>query len=282
MVARILFIVVVAISLTGCASMPRSAGELLSEEYIGEVLRHLYRWHLDETALHGLDQQKAVEIWTRVLSPKLDVGDRSQYVEMVLPKLLLRVTLKKADYDVPELKVRIRNRGFKINQVYLGEDLPASRDNYRVTRLEMRPLLDRLFKTRSKLAHVDDALRERLRVALRVHLKEKAADVKGIQTAYIAPLSPVSNDLWVFWENGRTLIRFSSDADIADKAYWAYEKVGVDVYRLDEDVVVSLAEVPGSNAYVTRDWAARVLFNCVVFGRRLTLDPKAFEVPAEK
>jgi len=46
-------------------------------------------------------------------------------------------------------------------------------------------------------------------------------------------------------------------------------------YDLDEHVVVALAEVAGSNAFVTRDWAARVLFNCVVHGKKIILAPGA-------
>jgi hypothetical protein len=37
--------------------------------------------------------------------------------------------------------------------------------------------------------------------------------------------------------------------------------------------VVSLDEVAGSNAFMTRDQAGRILFNCMVLGRRLELAP---------
>jgi hypothetical protein len=47
------------------------------------------------------------------------------------------------------------------------------------------------------------------------------------------------------------------------------------VYDLAKDVVVSLDEVEGSHAYITRDWAARAVFNCIVFGQRLVITPPA-------
>ena len=96
---------------------------------------------------------------------------------------------------------------------------------------------------------------------------------EGPAVVHVAPLSPVSNDLWVYWENGHRIIRFSSDADLTEPIYWESAGVNVHVYDLHENVVVSLGEAPGSSKYVTRDWAARVLFNCIVLGQKVTLPP---------
>ena len=77
---------------------------------------------------------------------------------------------------------------------------------------------------------------------------------------------------------GRTatgIIRFSSDADLTQKIYWDLAGVDVHVYDLRENVVVSLGEVPGSSKYVTRDWAARALFNCIALGQKVTMPPAA-------
>ena len=49
--------------------------------------------------------------------------------------------------------------------------------------------------------------------------------------------------------------------------------MAVDLYDIDEQVVVSLDEVAGSNAYMTRDQVGRALFNCIVLGRRVVLEP---------
>jgi hypothetical protein len=128
---------------------------------------------------------------------------------------------------------------------------------------------------RSVREYPDDELIERMRSALREQYKLQPGEtVTGPQTVYVAPISKVSNNLWVFWENAGKIIRFSSDSDLTSKAFWDYEKLGTQVYDLDKDVVVSLAENAGSNAFVTRDWAARVLFNCVVFGKRMIIMAK--------
>jgi hypothetical protein len=49
--------------------------------------------------------------------------------------------------------------------------------------------------------------------------------------------------------------------------------MAVKLYDIDEQVVVSLDEVAGSNAYMTRDQVGRVLFNCIVLGKRVVLEP---------
>ena len=69
------------------------------------------------------------------------------------------------------------------------------------------------------------------------------------------------------------VLRFSSDADLTQKTYWDLADLDVHVYDLRENVVVSLGEVPGSSKYVTRDWAARALFNCIALGQKVTMPP---------
>jgi len=151
---------------------------------------------------------------------------------------------------------------------------PADRGVYTVYRFDRGELSDYLFRTRNDRAFPDAELRERLRDAVRKAMGERPADVEdGPAVVYLAPLSPVSNDLWVYWENGHRIIRFSSDADLTQKIYWDLAGVDVHVYDLRENVVVSLGEVPGSSKYVTRDWAARVLFNCIALGQKVAMPP---------
>jgi len=63
------------------------------------------------------------------------------------------------------------------------------------------------------------------------------------------------------------LIQFTSDLNIADPKVWDQEKLQARIYDIDQQVVVSLQEVAGSNAYLTRDQVGRALYNCVVLGR---------------
>ena len=63
------------------------------------------------------------------------------------------------------------------------------------------------------------------------------------------------------------LIQFTSDLNIADPKVWDQEKLQARIYDIDQQVVVSLQEVAGSNAYLTRDQVGRALYNGVVLGR---------------
>jgi hypothetical protein len=250
---------------------PAVTGEV-SDEFLALVMRHLYRWYLDETALVNVDASEELELLLWDATPALDGDDRSRYLEIHIPALAMQVMMKRADYALTELDMRVVNADYRVvraGRISAPVDDP---DRYQRRILNKAWLLGHLFAIRNERTYPDAALAARLRSAF----QERYGDTvrgEGPQTVYVAPISPVANNLWVFWESAGKIIRFSSDSDLGSAAYWSLEKLGVDLYDLAEDVVVSLAEVPGSNAYVTRDWAARVLFNCVVFGKRMVIDP---------
>ena len=265
--------------LSGCAStharaVPQRDDPVLTRQYVAEVIRYLYRWHADETMLASVSQHTDTELWARPLHPRLDAGDNSRFCEVIFPRVQMRIVLKQADYVVEELGQRVRNESFKVHSVSRYSSLPAAQSAYTVFRFDRAELSDYLFRTRNDRVFPDEQLRERLRGAVRKAMGERPADVdEGPAIVYLAPLSPVSNDLWVYWENGHRIIRFSSDADLAQKVYWDLVGVDVHVYDLKENVVVSLGEVPGSSKYVTRDWAARALFNCIALGQKVIMQP---------
>lgn len=247
----------------------------LSSDYLSLVMRHLYRWNMNESELVVVDESDDLEFLLRWITLKLDEDDKSTYIELLIPQLSYAVTLKKADYKVEELDLHITNADYRIIRAEKYDRMPAEPDAYVRQVLKKKDVLNYLFSVRNQREYPDEALMERMREALRnqyAGLTNLA--ISGPQTVYFAPISKVSNNLWVFWENARQIIRFSSDSDLTSKAFWDYEKLGVRMYDLDKNVVVSIAEAPGSNAFVTRDWAARVLYNCVVFGQRQIIMPK--------
>jgi hypothetical protein len=146
-----------------------------------------------------------------------------------------------------------------------------------ISRSELR---EYLFNKRGSVTFPDEALTERLRGALLTQIEQHLADAgktlpDGDRIVHCAPLSPVANELWAFRETGRMLVRFSSDLDLTNPAVWDHEELAGTIYDIDEQVVVSLQEAKGSNAYLTRDQVGRALYNCVVLGRRYTLPPSA-------
>ena len=260
--------------------------ELLEKPYLYEVVRHLYRWYMDEADVFRATRSKEFTFWVRGLHPKLDPGDRSRLGEIILPELGISVKVKKADYTIEELDLGVKTDTFKItnvSRISVPEKPSAGAAKVVVDYQEMR---DYLFRTRSQVEFPEDELLMRLRLTVRKQIlkdiREQGEEIPtGDQVVHFSPISPVANELWVFWETGRLLIRFASDLDLVNPVVWQFEDLAISLYDIDEQVVVSLDEVAGSNAYLTRDQVGRALFNCIILGRRLVLKPADAE-KAEK
>jgi hypothetical protein len=263
------------------AGVPAVPVELVQKPYLFEIVRYLYQWQLDEAELERLVGAKQVVFWARRLDVPLDPGDRSVLGEILLPQLNLRVRVKKADYRIEELNTDVKSTTFRITQVIRG-DLPARMpQGSEVVEVEMQEMRDYLFRTRAQRDYPDPALVARLRQALRKEAAKEGllpanapADAKIV---HFAPLSPVANEIWVFWESGRKLFSFSSDIDLANPAVWQHETLVARIYDLDQQVVVSHEEAPGSNRFLTRYEVSRALYNCVLLGQRLTVQPPKAE-----
>jgi hypothetical protein len=81
----------------------------------------------------------------------------------------------------------------------------------------------------------------------------------------------VANEVWVYWETGRKLLHFDSDIDLANPAVWQHETLMVHSYDLDQQVVLTHEEAPGSNRFLTRHQVGRALFNCMLLGQRVVV-----------
>ncbi len=261
---------------------PTAPPELLERPYLYDVVRHLYRWYLDERDLDPLAHSREFVFWVRGLQPELDENDRSRFGEITLPQLGVRVRVKLADYAIRELDTMVKSDTFRIvavSRTPTEDGPPPESAAVTVDYAEMR---DELYRTRREARFPEGELLERLRRATRHELlkdsKRKAREAPaGLQVVHLAPLSPVANEAWVFWESGRMLIRFASDIDLANPAVWEHEELAVRTYDVDQQVVVSLDEVAGSNAFLTRDQVGRALYNCIVLGQRVELQPQADE-----
>ena len=253
--------------------------ELVNPVFLREIMQHLYRWNLDERDFPpagGGDPRD--DYWVCVRHPRLDEGDRSAFGEIMIPAFGRRVLLKKADYTIEETGVLVTNNSFKITNVE-REPMPGTTppDFVRVT-LPQKETRDLLFKTRAETVFPSRSVLEQIQLAVRREwLKEVQQQDRPMpqaeQAAYLAPISPVANEIWVYWESSQALLRFSSDSDLTDPGPWERGEVAVKKYMLGEKVVVSLEEVPGSNAFVTREQVSRILFHCMVQGKRLVVPP---------
>ncbi|MDZ4829197.1 MAG: hypothetical protein SGJ09_03245 [Phycisphaerae bacterium] len=208
--------------------------ELTSEPWLYEVVRHLYRWYIDKRDVDAIVNSGTVTFWVRELTPALDEGDPSRFGEVILPQLALAVKVKLADYTIPELKVTVKSDRSKITSVgriAVPDQIP---DGYTAISAVYTEMRDELSKTRGLASFPEGPLLKRMRAAARTKILREAEHSgvpipPGQQLVYLAPLSPIANEAWVFRETGRTLIRFASDIDLADPAVWDHQDLLVHV-----------------------------------------------------
>ncbi len=254
---------------------PAAPTELTAKPLLYEIVRYLYRWHIDEADIDRVVDSNEVVFWIREVKVALDENDNSRFATVSLPQFRLEVRLKKADYAIPERDVRVTNEQYRIVSVATIDPDTRPQDAVEIKH-NYTDLRDELFRTRNQARFPEGELLERLRAAARRELEKAGVQRPAGEAAnviHLAPLSSVANEAWVFWESGRRLLRFDSDIDLADPRVWEHENLSVRVFEIDTKVVVSLDEVAGSNAFMTRDQAGRILFNCMVLGRRLELAP---------
>lgn len=248
------------------------SADLTDRDFLYEVMRHLYRWHLDERDIEQAAGGDSFAFWVRRLDRERDEGDRSEWAEIGLPQLGVAATVKQTDYAIDELGIEVKDDRFRIVNV-ARRGFPAEPPPGTVgVKAPVDGMREYLFQTRRQAEYPDAAMFVRLRRALREHLEldpdEREA---GEHEVHVAPLSPVANELWLFVENKNWLVRYSSDLDLKNPALWDHAALAVQTYDIPNGTVVSRHEVPGSNEFLTRDQVGRALYNCMVLGRRITV-----------
>jgi hypothetical protein len=247
-----------------------SVGPLLEKQFVLDVVQHIYRWHFDQSYILEADKLDTLEVWARPLHPVLDAEDRSEFAEFWIPAVNMRVEMKRSDYKVPEMNLDIVDRSFKVKGVARQPHPPAPRSNYQVASFARTEVRDHLFATRTNRVALNENLRLTARKLIAEYLsKAHPAPFTEDQVLHIAPISPVCNDLWTFWETGRKIMLFSADMDLSNPGFSQLSQLRMEVIDLDKDVVTSTKEVPGSNAFVTKDWVGRLFFNCILYGERV-------------
>jgi hypothetical protein len=251
------------------ANMP---AELLDTKYLFEVVRHVYRWYIDENDVDRLAGAVDFPIWVRMLDVPKDKDDKSQMAEITMPLIGVMAKVKKADYRIDELNITVTSSTFRVTSVSKIGIPEKPLPEHRVINVKYAEMKDYLFRTRSEATFPEGQLFERLRVALRKEMGLKPEErTAGRHIVHLAPLSPAANEVFVFLESHKLLVRFASDIDLSNPAMWEHESLMVKTWDVTTQVVVSLDEAAGSNAFMTRDQIGRALFNCIVLGRRLEI-----------
>ncbi len=250
--------------------------ELTTMETISEIMRHLYRWYLDEEDFEDVLQSETVSFWVMPRHPRLDEGDKSLYADVYIPSVDVSVLMKKTDYTIEEIDLTAVSDSFKIvnvEKVRESGERPSDAISASFPRSDMMAYL---FRTRYQTDPASPALGARLRTAAQEEVRKRLDEIPGEDdlTIFVAPISPVANEAWVFWDDADLLIEWSSDIDLTNESVWEQETLAVKVIDIEEQTVLSFSEAPGSNAYMTRDQIGRILYNCVVLGEKRLL-PRA-------
>ncbi len=242
-------------------------------DYLRGVIEYVYFWHLDPANFFEQDQDTNIEILVKESSYSKDLNNKSTRYELIIPDLNLGIDLINANYKIQELDLLITNSSFKVVAVNPDFREPVTNEEFKVRLLSEGDMMKRLFQNRYKPAVLSGEVKTNIYNSLvKLSKLELGHPLIKEHIFYVGPLSDYSNDIWIFWETERKLVKFSSASDYTSKAYWQLLPIFVKMYDLDTDVVVSLSEVSGSNAYITKSFAGRIMFNCIVNGKKVIID----------
>lgn len=261
-----------------CLGTPFLAAEKAApfdEKYGYELIRYLYRWHMDDAVLADtLVKQDHLSLYYRYLEPTLDQGDLSEHVELVLPLTKMVVVLKRSDYSIPKLNLELKDPYFKVQSAQHYRTLDWDESKYQAIHYDFDEMMAYLFRTRNQQTFPDEKTLDRLRDEAKRVIEEgeyaidPEAATDRLQISYVAPISIVSNDLWFYWVNGRKFVCFSADLHHSHERFWEFAQLDVEIIDADDQVVVSNV-VNDSNGYFTKDYVGRVLFNCLIHGKQI-------------
>jgi len=252
-------------------------------EYLRGVIEYVYFWHLDPANFFEQDQDTNIEILVKENSYSKDLDNKSTRYELIIPDLNLGIDLIKANYKIQELDLQITNSSFKVVAVNPDFREPITNSEFKVKYLSKGKIMKHLFQNRYKPTVLSGYVKTNIYNSLvKLSKLELGHHLKKEHIFYVGPLSDYSNDIWIFWETERKLVKLSSASDYTSKAYWQLLPVFVKIYDLDSDVVVSLSEVSGSNAYITKSFAGRIMFNCIVNGKKVIIDEQNKVTPKQE
>ena len=250
--------------------------EPIKADNLRGVLHYIYQWFLDPDNFFEQDQDKDLEVMVKKIDYRKDKDNYSERYNLIIPDLNLGVDLVKANYRIEELDLQVTNSSFKIVAVYPNIREPGTNEGFSVKILKENRIFTELLKKRNEKNPPSDEIMKKLRKSLAALVKiESKSASDTAQTFYIGPLSKFSNDIWIFWETGKKLVLFSSATDFTNDGYWQLLPLFTKIFDLNTDVVTSLEEVSGSNAYITKTWVGRIMYNCIVDGSKIVIQPSS-------
>ena len=238
-----------------------------SRENLLDIIHHLYLWYHDQSFFEPDSEIDEITVFFRTITRQLDADDHSQFAEIYFPEIELLVELKRSDYYLSEVDLRVQDKFFKIRRVERVRHLPAALKNHRQTTVNLGELRNWLAARAHRAPPLDDLMRERIRESLLDHQREEIKDASVAHVFYVSPFSAVSNEIWVLHQNTNHLLHFSADMDLSDPQRWNQFHLRLRIHSLD----------PSGRAELSKDFIGRALFNCVVLGNRIDVSPEQIQ-----
>ncbi len=257
----------------GAAPLPLDPA-LTDREWLLEALLYSYYWYLDDAFFAAHAENRDAELWVRSIEPRSrDADDRSRFGQVWLPAAKVLLTVKKADYPIPELNLTARTANYRVIRGSFEAEAPAPAEAWKSVPFAWSEIAATFSSARHQIHVPGPATKQVVQAMLRREM-ERAGVADSPQRFFIAARTAVATDVWVFWHNRRTLFQISGDLDIVDRTAVGHLPLLIRQFNLGKNVVASLLEAQGSAAVISRDRASRVLFMCVARGEEVVLDPQ--------
>ncbi len=243
-----------------------------------DVFRYLYRWYLTESDIKKCFKEKNIDVYINKVNKKLDDNDKSLFLEIYIPTIDTLVSMKKADYFIPEQNVEVKNKDYRISSIVKISNEHVDFLSYYKMTFKTDDLISFLTKTRLDSAFPEKKtllkISEKIKKQISIIKKEKK---KGLvdsteNIVYIAPISVVKNELWIYWLDAKKLIHCTADMDMEHEHIWTNEKMYFDFYDVYNNTVLSLSESPNSNVLLSVQQVSRIIYNCVVLGKQIHIE----------
>lgn len=258
----------------GATALPLDPA-LTNREWLLDVLLYSYYWYLDDAFFAEKAENKDAELWVRSIEPRTrDADDRSRFGQVWLPGAKVLLTVKQADYQIPELNLHARTANYRVLRGSFETAAPAPENAWKSVPFSWGEIAETFRSARHQIHVPGPNTKQVVQTMLRREM-QRAGVTRGPQRFYIAARTTVASEVWVFWQNQRTIFQISGDMDITDRAAVGQLPLLIRQFNLANNVVASLLEAQASNAVISRDRASRVLFMCVARGQEIVLDPEA-------
>jgi len=239
-----------------------------------DVFRYLYRWYLTESDIKKCLKEKNIDVYINKINKKLDDNDKSLFLEIYIPTIDTLVSMKKADYFIPEQNIEVKNKDYRISSIVKISNEHVDFLSYYKMTFKTDDLISFLTKTRLDTTFPEKStllkISEKIKKQISIIKKEKKGLANSTENiVYIAPISVVKNELWVYWLDAKILIHCAADMDMEHEHIWANEKMYFEFYDVYNNTVLSLSESPNSNTLLSVQQVSRIIYNCLVLGKQM-------------